>query len=173
LVTGAIAGFVYGKYQEKVFRDRQAAEAFHNYKPDQGQKVYIEALEVTPKAPVKGESVSLDSTYSVLTGNDEPVPVEITQTLIVDKKVCGRQFCSRTEKVSGSYTGTLPMTIPANAPDGKYELVTVVRTPKAIEQKSYEFVIAKKAEAPATETTGTESAPAQPEGETESKKETL
>jgi hypothetical protein len=162
VIAGVIAGFVYGKYQEKLYRDRKEAEAYYHYKPEQGQKVILETLEVQPAAPTQGEHVSLNSNFSVLSGSDEPVPVEMTQTLMVGNKVCGQQFCSRTEKVSGSYMGSLPVTIPANAPEGKYQLVTIVRTPKSIEQKTVEFMVAKKVEAPAPKEPKTEPSPAKP-----------
>jgi hypothetical protein len=164
VITGAIAGFAYGKYQEQKSRDQQAAEAFHQYKSEQGQKVYVEAVEVKPGTSVRGENVALNSTFSVLTGTAEPVPVEVMQTVMVENKVCGQPFSNRTDRASGTYVITLPMQIPANAPEGKYQLVTIVRTANAIDQKSCDFLVAKKAEPAPTEPAGTEE-PLPPPGE--------
>ncbi|HAY21722.1 MAG TPA: hypothetical protein DCY27_06065 [Desulfobacterales bacterium] len=149
LVAGAIAGFAYGKYEEKLYRDRLAAEAFHQYKSEQGEKVFVEVVEVKPENAEQGGSVYLNSTFSVLTGNNEPVPVEISQVVMVQDKVCGQPFSHKAEKLSGTYAIAIPMQIPANAPDGKYKLMTQVKTGNATDQKVCEFMVAQKAPPPA------------------------
>jgi len=153
VISGAIAGFAYGKYEEKLHRDRQTAEAFHQYKSEQGEKVFVEVVEVKPENAEQGGSVYLNSTFSVLTGNSEPVPVEISQVVMVQDKVCGQPYCHKGEKISGTYAIAIPMQIPANAPNGKYKLMTQVKTGNATDQKVCEFVVAKKAAPPATPTT--------------------
>ncbi len=158
-LAGAIGGFAYGKYQEKLYRDRQAAETFHQYKPEEGEKVLVEVVEVTPESCVQGDNVALKSTFSVLTGNSEPVPVEVMQMVTVQDKPCGKPFCNKTDRLSGTYVLDLPMQIPGNAPEGKYKLVTMVKTEKSNDTKVCEFVVAKKAAPPAEKET-TE----QPEG---------
>lgn len=145
LVAGAVAGFAYGKYQEQLYRDRQAAEAYHQYNTEQGEKVIIEAVEVQPDSSSPGGSVAMNSVFSVLTGNMDPVPVEITQIVMVGDKICGQPFCLKQERVSGTYKFSVPMQIPANAPDGKYKLMTAVKTSKSTDQKLCEFLVAKKA----------------------------
>jgi len=159
VVTGAIAGFAYGKYQEQLYRDRQAAEAFHQYKPEEGEKVLVEVVEVKPEPCLQGDNVALKSTFSVLTGNNEPVPVEVVQTVMVQDKPCGTPFCNKTSRLSGTYVIDLPMQIPDNAPEGMYKLMTVVKTEKVADTKTCEFMVAKKPEPPAEK-----GATEQPEG---------
>lgn len=69
--AGALAGFAYAKHQEQVLRDRQAAEAMYSYRPDQGEKVVVEALEVAPDTVTNGDEVALNTNFTILTGNDE------------------------------------------------------------------------------------------------------
>jgi len=164
LIAGAIAGFAYGKYQEQQYRDRQAAEAFHQYKPEQGEKVIVEAIEVKPESSVQGGNISLNFTFSVLTGASEPVPVEVTQLVMVENKVCGQPLCYKSDRVSGTYVFSVPMTIPGDAPEGKYKLVTLVKTTKANDQKTCDFMVAKKPSEKTPETPASpEEKPAAPE----------
>jgi len=158
LVTGAIAGYLYGKHEEKQYRDRQAAEAYHQYQAEQGEKVFMETVEVKPENVEQGGSVYLNSTFSVLTGNDEPVPVEISQVVMAQDKVCGKPFVHRGEKTSGTYAMAVPLKIPANAPNGRYKLMTQVKTANAADQKVCEFTVAQKAKPP-----GAPGSPEQPE----------
>lgn len=148
MVAGAIAGFAYGKYEERLYRDRQAAEAHFQYNPEAGEKVVLEAVEVKPQTAAQGENVSLSSVFTVLTGKDEPVPVEISQVVLMQGKICGQPFSQKFDKVSGTYGVTIPMQIPENAPPGKYTMITLVKGSKAADQKMVEFIVAKKAAAP-------------------------
>jgi len=170
LVAGAIAGFVYGKYEEKLYRDRQAAEAFYQYKAEQGEKVFVEVVEVKPNVAAQSDNVYLNTTFTVLSGKDEPVPVEITQIVMTENKLCGQPFNHKTRKISGTYVVNIPMQIPANAPNGKYKLISLVKTSQAADQKMCEFMVAQKSAPSASPTPseqpGTPEEKSTPEGKT-------
>ena len=143
--AGAIAGFAYAKHQEQVLRDRQAAEAMYSYRPEQGEKVVIEALEVAPNTVTNGDEVALNSNFTILTGNDQPVPMEVSQEIMYQGQPVGQSFTDKGNRKSGSYGVSYSTKIPANAQEGKYTLKTTVQTANAKDERSCEFLIAKKA----------------------------
>lgn len=143
--AGALAGFAYAKHQEKMVRDRQAAEAMYSYNAQQGERVVLEGVEVTPLTSTQGDQISMNSDFTVLNGSDEPVPVEVTQTIAFQGKQMGRPYTETSQFKSGSYSYSTPTKIPANAPEGKYTVVTRVQAPNAKDERMCEFLVAKKA----------------------------
>jgi len=144
-LAGGLAGVIYGNYQEKLARDRQAAEAEHKYNPEQGEKVVVESVSVQPEEVAQGQNVGLYATYTVLTGSDEAVAVEVTQRLVSQGKAVGRANVIKAEKVSGTYELATPAAITARVPPGTYALITQVKTANAKDEKSCEFTVARKA----------------------------
>jgi|GEM_PF-6063407 hypothetical protein len=143
--AGALAGFAYAKHQEKVLRDRQAAEAKYSYQPEQGEKVVIEELEVAPSMVTNGDEVALNTNFTVLTGNDQPVDMVITQTITSQGKPVDKPFEDKGSRKSGSYGVSYSTKIPAKVQPGTYALVTRVKTAKAMDEKTCEFIVATKA----------------------------
>jgi hypothetical protein len=143
--AGAVAGFAYAKHQEQVLRDRQAAEAMYGYQPTQGEMVVIEGLEVAPPTVTNGDKVALNTNFTVLTGNDQPVDMVITQTITSQGKPVDKPYVDKGSRKSGTYGISYSTLIPPNVPEGKYALVTKVQTANAQDEKTTEFIVAKKA----------------------------
>jgi len=143
--AGALGGFAYAQHQQKLVRDRQAAEAMYSYQPDQGERVILEGVEVSPLTSTQGDKVAFNSDFSVLNGSDQPVPVEVTQAIMFQGRQMGSPITDKSERKSGSYSDSTPVQIPANAPEGKYTMITRVQTPNAKDEKMCEFLVAKKA----------------------------
>lgn len=143
--AGAVGGFAYAKHEEKVLRDRQAAEAMYKYQAEQGERVIIEGSEVAPATVTNGDEIALNTNFTVLTGNDEPVDTVITQTITSEGKPVGKPFEDKNSHKSGSYGVSYSTKIPAKAPVGKYTLATRVKTPNTMDEKTCEFQVAQKA----------------------------
>jgi len=143
--AGALAGFAYAKHREAMLRDRQAAEAAFNYKPEQGEQVILEEASVTPDTAIKGDQISLNSIFTVLNGSDQPVPVEVTQAILFQGKPIGPPATDKSNRVSGSYVYSTLANVDAKAQEGKYMFITRVKTPNAQDEKMCEFLVAKKA----------------------------
>jgi gas vesicle protein len=143
--AGAVAGFVYAKHQEKVLRDRQTAEAMYGYQPSQGETVVIEGSEVAPNTVTNGDQIALNTNYTILTGNDQPVDTVITETITSQGKPVDKPFVDKGSHKSGTYGVSYSSKIPTNVPPGQYTLVTKVQTPNAQDEKTTEFIVAKKA----------------------------
>jgi hypothetical protein len=144
--AGALSvGFVYAIQKEQVVRDRQAAEAMYKYQPGQGERVIIEAVEVAPNTVTNGDEVAFNANFTLLTGNDQLVPVEINQEIMYQGQRMGQPFTDKGNRKSGSYGVSYSTKIPANAQPGKYALVTRIKTANAMDEKTCEFLVAKKA----------------------------
>jgi hypothetical protein len=144
--AGALtAGFVYAIQKEQVLRDRQAAETMYRYRPEQGERVIIEAIEVAPNTVTDGDEAAFNANFTLLTGNDQLVPVEISQEIMYQGQRVGQPFTDKGSRKSGSYGVSYSTKIPANAPPGKYTLVTRIKTANAMDEKTCEFLVAKKA----------------------------
>jgi hypothetical protein len=144
--AGALAvGFVYAVQKEQVLRDRQAAETKYRYGPEQGERVIIEAIEVAPNTVTNGDEVSLNTNFTVLTGNDQPVDMVVTQTITSQGRPVDKPLVDKASRKSGSYGISYSTKIPPNAPEGRFGLVTRVQAGNAMDEKTCEFIVAKKA----------------------------
>ena len=85
--AGAAGGFAYAKHQEKWYGTARRPRPCINYQPEQGERVIMEGVEVSPTTVTKGDEVALNSNFTVLnrlrpTGD----PVEVTQTISSEGK---------------------------------------------------------------------------------------
>ncbi|MFZ5447785.1 MAG: hypothetical protein ACOZFS_04000 [Thermodesulfobacteriota bacterium] len=142
--TGAVAGFIYAQHQEKLLRDRQAAEAMYKYQPQQGERVILETVGVTPATTSQGSQVALTSDFTVLNPTDQPLPMDLTQTITYQGKQMGKPYTNKSERKNGSYNFSVPTSIPGNAPEGTYVVVTNLQSPNARDMRSCEFQVSKK-----------------------------
>jgi len=143
--AGALGGFAYAKTQQNMVRDRQAAEAMYSYNTQQGERLILEGVGVSPLTSAQGDKVTFNSDFTILNGSDQPVPIEVSQTIMSQGKPVGSPIVEKSERKSGSYSDSTPVQIPANAPEGKYTVVTKVQTPNAKDERMCEFLVAKKA----------------------------
>ena len=80
-----------------------------------------------------------------MTGNDQPDDKVITQTITSQGKPVDKPFVDKASRKSGSYGVSYSTKIPPNVPEGRYALVTRVQTANAMDEKTSEFLVAKKA----------------------------
>jgi hypothetical protein len=143
--AGGLGGFAYAKTEQKAVRDRQAAEAMYKYNAQQGERVILEGVEVSPLTTTQGEKISMNADFTVLNGSDQTMAVEVTRTIAFQGKQMGQPYRETTIFPSGSYSYATPTQIPAEAPEGKYTVVTLVQTPNAKDERMCEFLVTKKA----------------------------
>lgn len=143
--AGGLGGFAYAKTQQKAVRDRQAAEAMYKYNAQQGERVILEGVEVSPLTTTPGEKIAMNADFTVLNGSDQTMAVEVTRTIAFQGKQMGQPYRETTVFASGSYSYSTPTQIPAEAPEGKYTVATLVKTPNAQDERMCEFLVAKKA----------------------------
>ena len=87
--------------------------------------VRIDRVQAQPSQPRPGDTVSLDATYTILSSSEQVVPVRETREVRLDGELVANPAVDVTRQ-TGTYSSALPITLPANARAGKYEVTTTV-----------------------------------------------
>ncbi|MEW6116646.1 MAG: hypothetical protein AB1553_07085 [Nitrospirota bacterium] len=140
-VLGALAGGAIGHYAVDKQRTAQQTAQAYNYQPSRGTMVRIENSAVTPTTVRRGEQVDIKMTYAIL-GAGTSQGMEVTETREIRHK--GELFGRPEMKVvreDGTYTSSMPITIPPSASDGTYTVVTTVRAGNMSDSRETSFVV--------------------------------
>ena len=138
---GAAAGWGVGKYLES--RDRSAVETnrIHNYSANQGSRIELIGAGANPNATKPGGTINLQTTYAIMAPNvNQSIPVTETRTITFN----GTQVATKTQSVTrtpGTYTTALPITLPANAAVGTYQLTVTVAGAGTTKQQTATFSV--------------------------------
>jgi outer membrane lipoprotein SlyB len=124
-LLGALAGGVVGNYLERQDRDRTAAATAVGYQPDQGNLIRVENVQASPTTAKPGSTVNLTSTYTVLTPTNQPISIRETREVRHDGALVADPAID-VQRNNGTFTSTLPITLPSNARTGTYEVTTTV-----------------------------------------------
>jgi hypothetical protein len=137
-LLGGLAGGVIGNYFER--RDDAATQVASApapttspapsqpspvYRPDDGPGVRMDRVQMVPAIVPPGGTVNLGATYTVLTPSDEWLVVRETREV----RHLGELVANPTTNVArtnGTYTTSLPITLPGTASRGPYEVTTTV-----------------------------------------------
>lgn len=143
-LAGVLAGGLIGAYLDRQDRTREATMVSHNYRPDQGTLLRIERVEAMPRSVAPGQKVNLSVTYAVI----EPDPnrvVAITETREIRQNgnIVGNPSIT-VNRAGGTYTSTVPLTLPAGANPGTYNVITRVQAPNAADAVSTSFTVARE-----------------------------
>jgi hypothetical protein len=140
-LIGALVGGAIGHYAYDKKRSADETAQTYNYKSSQGSVVSIENASSSPTQVRSGDTVEIAITYAVL--NPSPsVETRITEVREIthEGKLVGRpeHTVSRT---AGTYTSTIPLTLPNNSDPGTYEVKTIIETPEAKDVRYTKFTV--------------------------------
>src|SRR6266508_4862827 len=124
-LLGGLAGGAIGYYLERRDRDRTQAVADAAYQPEQGTVLRIERVEASPVSIRAGETVNLLTTYTVLTPTDQRTTVRETREIRQDGVLVANPS-TELQRVNGTFTSGLPVTLPRTARPGTYEVTTSI-----------------------------------------------
>ncbi len=125
-LVGALAGGGIGYYLERQDRTRQQAVAQTGYSPAQGNLVRVDGVQADPTRVRPGETVNLAITYTVLTPSaDQSYLVRETREIRHDGVLVANPT-TEIYRSNGTFTSALPITLPATAGRGTYEVATTV-----------------------------------------------
>ena len=121
-LVGVLAGGVVGNVLDRQERGREATAQTVAYNPSQGQVVRIEDVSVTPQSIRAGGSVNVAVRYAVLTPQGT-VPVRVREVREISRQgqVVGNPTVE-IDRTDGTYRSTLPITLPAAAAPGRYDV---------------------------------------------------
>ena len=140
-LLGALAGGAIGHYAYDQKRTKDETAKKYDYKPSEGTVIRIEDVSISPSVAKPGDKVAMKMTYAVLgvaTGKE----LEITETREIryQGEMYGKPQIS-VSRSDGTYSSSIPLTLPADAKKGKYSVVMTVQGPTVSDSKETSFQI--------------------------------
>ncbi len=127
-LLGTLAGGAVGYYLEHQDKTRTQAVADSEYQPSQGTVVRVDGVTEEPATIAPGGTEKLDVTYTVLTPDpNQTVQVNETREVRHDGALVANPSTVYT-RPNGTFTSSLPITLPPNASPGIYDVTTTVST---------------------------------------------
>ncbi|HYL82260.1 MAG TPA: glycine zipper domain-containing protein [Candidatus Acidoferrum sp.] len=125
-LAGALAGGAIGYYLDRQDKTAAQAAADTGYQPSQGIVVRVDQVMADPSAVVPGGTEHLGVTYTILTPTlNQTVQVSETREVRYNGALVANPI-SQFTRPNGTFTSALPITLPANAGRGTYEVTTTV-----------------------------------------------
>ena len=132
-LVGGIVGWQVGEYRARKIKEAQDAAAAHNYAPQQGVVAKIDLTDAAPKQLKPGDQIVLQTEYTVLAPPQQgEVTVREVRTIYFNNQQL-HQLQQTSKLTGGTYVSEQPLTIPTNAPVGRYTVTTLVE-PMAVEK---------------------------------------
>jgi hypothetical protein len=134
-------GVVWTRYQTEKRQAREEAVARHNYCPTGGCVIRLEEVQITPVRATRGDTLTLTTTYTVLTPENVPIPLTISREILYKGESLGRVQAMNANNQNGTYVQNIDFTLPADAEPGAYIVVTRVTTGYGMDEKPLEFTV--------------------------------
>lgn len=133
---------VIGEYTYRTDKDPSKTRSSYDwYKAEQGVRLQLVNASATPAAVGPNQQVLLDVTYALL-GPDDQQKTRITETRRVT--LGGRKVAELRASVVrgvGTYTSRVPITLPATAARGRYDVLVTVSAGGAPQSSSSSFTV--------------------------------
>jgi hypothetical protein len=139
-LIGALAGGLIGHYAyDQKKSEAETAKAYH-YKPSQGTVLRVESASVVPKTVNAGETVKIKMTYALLGAGSSGADVSEIREIRYKGELFGKPEVNVTRE-DGTYSSSIPITLPSDAQKGKYSVVVKVRTANVSDSKETVFYV--------------------------------
>jgi len=138
---GAFSAESIGEYKHEKKSSKEETQKKYGYKPSQGIQIKIENASVVPGRIKAGETVTIKMTYAVL-GAASRNDLTIAETREIRYK--GTMFGKPKNYISrrdGTYSSSVPITLPASAKKGEYKVILTVQTHKKSASKEATFYV--------------------------------
>ncbi len=140
-VRTPLGDFRWDRYQEEKKLTREQAVARHNYCPTSGCVIRLDDVQVQPSTARPGATLTLTTTYTLLTAEDTPIPVSITREMFYQGKSLGVTKALQTRNLNGTWTQKLDLPLARDATPGIYTLVTRINTGYGRDEKTVQFAV--------------------------------
>ena len=134
-------GIVWTRWQTQKKEAREAVAARKNYCPSGGCVIRLENVQIDPKRATRGDTLTLTTTYTILTPENIPIPLTISRELLYKGESLGRVQAINSNNKNGTYVQNIDFTLPADAASGTYTVVTRVSTGYGMDEKPLEFTV--------------------------------
>ncbi len=109
--------------------------------PTGGCVLKLDKVEIRPTRARKGDTLNLTTVYTILTAEQQALPVSITREIFFRDQTLGQTKSIDSRVLNGSWTQEVEFTLPADARPGVYTLRTKVVTGYATAQKDVNFEV--------------------------------
>ena len=143
-LAGVLTGGVIGNVLDRQERARAATAESMAYTADKGDIVRIEEVGLNPQAIRPGETLNINVQYAIITREGTvPVRVREIRQLYHQGDLVGNPVVA-VERTDGTYWSTLPITLPASATPGRYEVVVGVEMNGALDRWESRFTVVQQ-----------------------------
>lgn len=126
-LLGGLTGGVIGNVIEARSWDRSTTSQRYHYNPTQGTVLRIEAVEAHPAQIHPGDMINLNMRFAVLAPNaQQSVQVSERRQIFFNSSAVGDSTL-QVQRMGGTWTSSQPLTLPANAASGSYQVVMTVK----------------------------------------------
>lgn len=140
-VRTPIGDIYWTQFQQQRQAAREEAAARYNYCPEGGCVIRLESVQVEPAAPRRGGTLTVITSYTLLTADEVPIPVTVSRELLLGNKSLGKIKEISTSNPNGTWTQRVDFPLPADAGPGTYTLVTRIHTPYGFDSKNTPFTV--------------------------------
>lgn len=139
-LLGALAGGLIGHYAYDQKKTKAETAKTYNYKSSQGTMLRLESASVTPKTVKAGDTVNLKMTYALLGSGSSGLSVSETREIRYKGELFGKPQVNVTRE-DGTYSSTVPITLPSDAKKGTYSVITSVQAGNVSDSKEATFTV--------------------------------
>jgi len=144
VIKGPLGEYTWGYFggsRESQGMSREDVIAREGSCPTGGCVLKLDQVEVRPSRARKGDTLTLTTRYTILTPEQQALPVSITREILFQGKALGQTKSMDSGKLNGSWTQEVAFTLPADARPGVYTLRTKVSTGYGERQKDVTFEV--------------------------------
>lgn len=140
-LAGALIGGAVGNYTVDKKKSATATNQAYNYQEASGVVVRIEKAAVAPLAVAPGGKVDLQATYAVMAPSPES-QVAVTESFEIrfNNELVGSPEV-RVNHTPGTYTASVPLTLPPDAQKGSYKVLMTIRTETGKDARETTFTV--------------------------------
>jgi hypothetical protein len=140
-LAGALAGGLIGHYAYDQKRTKDETAQKYNYNPSQGKLLRIEAVSVVPATARPGDTIEMRMTYALLgVGSGNEAGITEIREIRYEGEIYGKPQIN-VSRADGTYSTSIPITLPYDAKKGKYNVITTVQSSYASDSKEVSFEI--------------------------------
>jgi len=140
-LLGALAGGLIGHYAVDQRRTSQQTAEKYRYQSSRGVMVQIENVSVIPNTIRSGDHIEIKMTYAILgAGPDRELDVTETREIRYKGELVGRPEV-KLARQDGTYTSTLPITLPQEAKGGMYTVTATVAAANVSDSRDATFTV--------------------------------
>jgi len=120
---GAIGGAAVGAYLDHQDKTAAQTNVEHNYQPTQGTRLEFTDVAADPATASPGATVNLVASYALMAPNPQQ-HIQVTETRVVtfNGETIVAPDPTTMDRTPGTWTSKLPVTLPAGAARGTYQL---------------------------------------------------